>query len=111
VFLNFLAADRDRNCVEVATNSELTTGAGDQDDAVALALDSNVTATALDVGKLAVSRGNSSGSQWERRGPFQQGTETPGPNVGTQKDRGSRHRRDCRANPMRDLVSFSSRPD
>jgi len=56
LFLNFLAAHGDRNCVEVATDSKLTTGTGDQDDAVALAPNRNVTATALDVGELAVSR-------------------------------------------------------
>jgi hypothetical protein len=38
VFLIFLAAYRDRNHVEAATSSKLTIGTGDQDDAIALAL-------------------------------------------------------------------------
>jgi hypothetical protein len=56
VFLVFLAAYRDRNYVEAATSSNLTTGPGDQDDAVALALAGNMTATELDVSKFAVTR-------------------------------------------------------
>lgn len=56
MFLDLLAAYRDRNCVEFATNSKLTTGTGDQDDAVAIALDSNMTATDLDVSEIAVAR-------------------------------------------------------
>ena len=50
-FLIFLAAYGDRNYVEAATSSKLTTGTGDQDDAIALALASNMTATDLDVSK------------------------------------------------------------
>jgi FixJ family two-component response regulator len=56
VFLIFLAAYRDRDCVEAATNSKLTIGTGDQDNAVVLALASNMTATELDVSKSAVTR-------------------------------------------------------
>ena len=52
VFLNFFAAHRDSNCVEVATNSKL---AMDQDDAIALAPASNMSAT-LDVSEIAVAR-------------------------------------------------------
>ena len=56
VFLIFLAAYRDRDYVGAATGSKLTIGTGDQDDTVALALASNVTATDLDVGEIAVAR-------------------------------------------------------
>jgi hypothetical protein len=56
VFLIFLAAYRDRDYVKVATSSKLTIGTGDQDNAVALALASNMTATELDVSKFAVTR-------------------------------------------------------
>ena len=56
VFLIFLAAYRDRNYVEAATSSKLTIGTGDQDDAIALALASNMTATDLDVSEIAVPR-------------------------------------------------------
>ena len=56
VFLIFLAGYRNRNSVEAATSSKPTIGAGDQDDAIALALASNMTATDLDVSKIAVSR-------------------------------------------------------
>jgi hypothetical protein len=56
VFLIFLAADRDRNYVGAATSSELTIGTGDQDDAIALALASNMTTTDLDVTEIAVAR-------------------------------------------------------
>jgi hypothetical protein len=56
VFLIFLAAYRDRDCVEAATSSKLTIGTGDQDDAVALARASDMTATELDVSKFAVTR-------------------------------------------------------
>jgi hypothetical protein len=56
VFLNFLAAHRDRDCVEAATSSKLTIGTGDQDDVVALALASNMTATDLHVSEIAVAR-------------------------------------------------------
>jgi hypothetical protein len=56
VFLIFLAAYRDRNHVETATSSKLTSGTGDQDDAIALALASNMTTTDLDVSEIAVAR-------------------------------------------------------
>ncbi len=56
MFLIFLAAYRDRDYVEAATSSKLTIGTGDQDDAVALARASNMTATELDVSKFAVTR-------------------------------------------------------
>ena len=56
VFLIFLAAYRDRNYVGAATSSKLTIGTGDQDDAIAFALASNMTATDLDVSEIAVSR-------------------------------------------------------
>ena len=56
VFLTFLAAYRDRNYVAAATSSKLTTGTGDQDDAVTLALASNMTATDLDVSEIAIVR-------------------------------------------------------
>jgi hypothetical protein len=56
VFLIFLAAYRDRNYVEAATSSKLTIGTGDQDDAIALALASNMTATDLDVSEVTVPR-------------------------------------------------------
>jgi hypothetical protein len=56
VFLIFLAAYRDRDHVEAATSSKLTIGTGDQDDAIALALASNMTATDLDVSEMTVSR-------------------------------------------------------
>jgi len=56
MFLIFLAAYRDRNYVGAATSSKLTTGTGDQDDAVALALASNMTAPDLDVSEIAVPR-------------------------------------------------------
>ena len=54
MFLIFLTAHRDRDCVEAATGIKLTIGIGEQDDAVALALASNMTATELDVSKSAV---------------------------------------------------------
>jgi hypothetical protein len=56
VFLIFLAAYRDRDYVDAATSSKLTIGTGDQDDAVVIALASNMTATQLDVSELAVTR-------------------------------------------------------
>ena len=56
VFLIFLAAYRDRNYVGAATSSKLTIGTGDQDDAIAFALASNMTATDLDVSEIAVPR-------------------------------------------------------
>src|SRR6516225_5269401 len=56
VFLIFLAAYRDRNYVGAATSSKLTSGTGDQDDAIAFALASNMTAVDLDVSKMAVPR-------------------------------------------------------
>jgi hypothetical protein len=52
----FLAAYRDRNHVGAATNSKLTIGTGDQDDTIALALASNMSATDLDVSEIAVTR-------------------------------------------------------
>jgi len=56
VFLIFLAAYHDRNYVEATTSSKLTIGTSDQDDAIALALASNMTATDLDVSEIAVPR-------------------------------------------------------
>ncbi len=56
MFLIFLAAYRDRDYVDAATSSKLTIGTGDQDDAVVIALASNMTATQLDVSELAVAR-------------------------------------------------------
>jgi FixJ family two-component response regulator len=56
VFLTFLANYRDRNCTEAATSSKLTIGTGDQDDAIALALASNMSATDLDVSEITVTR-------------------------------------------------------
>jgi hypothetical protein len=56
VFLTFLAAYRDRNYVGAATSSKLAIGTGDQDDAIALALASNMSAIELDVSKIAVAR-------------------------------------------------------
>jgi selenocysteine lyase/cysteine desulfurase len=56
VFLNILAAHRDQNRVDVATSSKLTIGTGDQDDRVALASASNMTAIVLDVSEIAVAR-------------------------------------------------------
>ena len=56
VFLIFLAAYRDRNYVGAATSCKLTSGTGDQDDAIAFAVASNMTATDLDVSEIAVSR-------------------------------------------------------
>jgi hypothetical protein len=53
VFLIFLAAYRDRYYVGAATSSKLTIGTGDQDDAIALTLASNMTATDLDVSEIA----------------------------------------------------------
>jgi hypothetical protein len=55
VFLIFLAC-RDRDYVEAATSSKLAIGTGDQDDAIALALASNMTATDLDISEIAVAR-------------------------------------------------------
>ena len=52
----FLAAYRDRDHVEAATSSNLTIGTGDQDDAVALAPASNMTATNLEVSEIAIPR-------------------------------------------------------
>jgi len=56
MFLIFLAAYRDRDHVEAATSGKLTTGTADQDDAVTLALASNIIAPDLDVGEIAVPR-------------------------------------------------------
>ena len=56
VFLILLAAYRDRNHVKAGTSSKLTIGTGDQDDAIALALASDTTATDLDVSEIAVPR-------------------------------------------------------
>jgi hypothetical protein len=53
VFVIFLAAYRDRKYVGSATGSKLTIGTGDQGDAIALAPASNMTATDLDVSKIA----------------------------------------------------------
>ena len=54
MFLIFFAAYRDRDYVWAAASSKLTTGTGDQDDAIALALASNMTATDLDVSEITV---------------------------------------------------------
>jgi hypothetical protein len=56
MFLIFIAAYCDRDHVEAATSGKLIIGTGDQDDAIALALASNMTATDLDVGEIAVAR-------------------------------------------------------
>jgi hypothetical protein len=56
MFLIFLAAYRDRDHVKAATGGKLTIGTGDQDDAIALALASNMTAPDLDVSEIAVPR-------------------------------------------------------
>ena len=56
MFLIFVAACRDRHYREAATSSKLAIGTGDQDDAVALALASNMTATDLHISKIAVAR-------------------------------------------------------
>ena len=56
MFLIFLAAYRDRNHVEATASGKLTIGTGDQDDAIALALASNMTTTDLDVSEIAVPR-------------------------------------------------------
>ena len=56
MFLFFLATYRDRNYVGAATSCKLTSGTGDQDDAIAFAVASNMTATDLDVSKVAVPR-------------------------------------------------------
>jgi hypothetical protein len=56
VFFIFLAAYRDRDYVEAATSGKLTIGTGDQDDAIALALASNMTATDLNVSEIAIAR-------------------------------------------------------
>ena len=56
VFLIVLAGYRDCDHVAGATSSKLTTGTGDQNDAIALALASNMTATDLDVSKVGVPR-------------------------------------------------------
>jgi hypothetical protein len=56
VFLIFLAAYRDRNYVDAATSSKLTTGTGDHNDAIALASASNMTRPDLDVREIAVTR-------------------------------------------------------
>ena len=56
VFLIFLAAYRDRDHVEATASGKLTIGTGDQDDAIALALASNMTTTDLDVSEIAVPR-------------------------------------------------------
>ena len=61
VFLIFLAAYHDRNYVEAATSSKLTMGTGDQDDAIALVLASNMTATDLDVSEIAAARHGANG--------------------------------------------------
>ena len=56
VFLIFLAGYRDRNYVEAATSGKPTIGTGEQDDAIALALASDMTETDLDVSEIAVPR-------------------------------------------------------
>ena len=56
MFLIFLAAYRDRDHVEATASGKLTIGTGDQDDAIALALASNMTTTDLDVSEIAVPR-------------------------------------------------------
>ena len=56
MFLIFLAAYRDRDHVRATASGKLTIGTGDQDDAIALALASNMTTTDLDVSEIAVPR-------------------------------------------------------
>ena len=56
MFLIVLDAYRDRDPVEAATSSKLTIGTGDQDEAIALAPASNMTATDLEVSEIAVHR-------------------------------------------------------
>jgi len=56
MFLNFLAAYRHRDLVGAATGDKLTTGTGDHNNAIALALASNMTASDLDVSEIAVPR-------------------------------------------------------
>lgn len=56
MFLIFVAAYRDRHYREAATSSKLAIGTGDQDDVVALAFASNMTATDLHISKIAVAR-------------------------------------------------------
>ena len=56
MFLIFLAAYRDRHPVGATTSDKLTIGTGYQDDAFALALASNMSATDLDVSEIAVAR-------------------------------------------------------
>src|SRR6516165_5960006 len=51
-----LAAYRDRDHVEATTSRKLTIGTSDQDDAIALAPGSNMTATDLEVSEIAVHR-------------------------------------------------------
>jgi hypothetical protein len=65
VFLIFLAAYRDRNYVDAATSSKLTTRTGDDNDAIALALASNMTTPDLDVSEIAVTR-----HRWPTAGAF-----------------------------------------
>jgi hypothetical protein len=56
VVLIFLAAYRDRHHVGAATGGKLTTGTGDHNNAIALALARNVTAPDLDVSEIAIPR-------------------------------------------------------
>ena len=56
MLLIFVAAYRDHHYREAATSSKLTIGTPDQDDAVTLALASNMTATDLHVSKIVVAR-------------------------------------------------------
>ena len=56
MFLIVLDAYRDCDHVVAATSGKLTIGTGDQDDAIALAPASNVTATDLEVSEIAIPR-------------------------------------------------------
>src|SRR5215472_7683375 len=55
-FLILLAAYRDRDHVEAATGSKLTTGTGDHNNAIALAPASDMSAPNLHVSEIAVVR-------------------------------------------------------
>ena len=56
MLLIFLAAYRDANYVEASTSSKLTIWTGHQDDAIALALASNMAATDLDISEVTIPR-------------------------------------------------------
>jgi hypothetical protein len=56
MFLNFLAAYRDRDFVGAATGDKLTTGTSHNNNAIALALASNMTTSDLDVSEIAIPR-------------------------------------------------------